>query len=193
MNLSGGGWPKRQRAHLYSPLCPTSRRVASKWTGAALHLCSPGLSQNSLYSFQRRHNWKLPKPQPVHPQSVLPPALPTSCPALVGLLMNKIAGWGTTQFIVCLLIMWKVTHSDLAFAVAPHSLLDTVTSWMLCRYLIDTVWKIFCRLFEYGAGHKMFWRLEPFQRKHSAFQQSGITANIELLDNPQSYLEIFCA
>lgn len=145
MNLNGGEWPKRQRAHLYSLLCPTSRRVPWKWTRAAVQVSSPGLSQNSFYSFPRKHNWELLKPGAVHPWSVLPPAVPTSWPALVGLLMSKISGWGTTQLIFCLLIPWKVTHSHLALAMAHHSLLATVRSWMLCKYLINTVWKTLCR------------------------------------------------
>lgn len=48
MDLNGGEWPKRQRAHLHSLLCPVSHRAPWKWTGAALHLSSPNLSQNSL-------------------------------------------------------------------------------------------------------------------------------------------------
>ena len=35
---------------------------------------------------------ELPKPHTVHPWSVLPPAVPTFWPALVGRLMNKTAG-----------------------------------------------------------------------------------------------------
>lgn len=145
MNLNGGEWPKRQRAHLYSLLCPTSHRVPWNWTGASLHLCSPGLSQNSLYSFQRRCNGELPKPRTAYPCSVRPLAVPTSWPALVGLLMSKIDGRGTAQLIFCLLIPWKVTHSHLALATAHHSLLAATMSWMLCRYLIDAVCKIYCR------------------------------------------------
>lgn len=47
-------------------------------------------------------------------------------------------------------------HSHLGLAMAHHCLLATVTSWMLCRYLIDVSDLPVDHLLGYGAGHKMF-------------------------------------